>query len=72
MICNSNQGYKGGNRDYCNDFSVIFETASNFVIDFLRLVLGKMGVDRFTRPRWKIGIRYEFDLTAVLKGSGCS
>ena len=40
----------GGNRDYCNYFSVIFETTGKFLIVFVRLILGKKGVDRITGP----------------------
>ena len=46
----SDQRYKGGNRDYCSHFSVIFETTSKFRNDFLRLVFGKVEVRRVTRP----------------------
>ena len=46
----SDQRYKGGNRDYCSHFSVIFETTSKFRIDFLRLVLRKVGVHKVTGP----------------------
>ena len=42
---------KGGNRDYYNHSSVIFETTSKFVIVFVRLTLGKVWVDGFTVPQ---------------------
>ena len=32
---------------------------------FIRLILGKVGVDGFTRPRWKSDITYEFHLKVV-------
>ena len=51
MISISHQGYNGENRDYCSHFSVTFETTGKFLIVFVRLILGKVGVDRFTGPR---------------------
>ena len=42
---------KGGNRDYYNHSSVIFETTSKFVIAFVRLTLEKVWVDGFTVPQ---------------------
>ena len=71
MISISHQGYKGGNRDYCNHFSVTFERTGKFLIVFVRLILGKVGVDGFTRPRRKSGIRDEFNLKIVIKGLWC-
>ena len=50
---------------------VTFETTYTFPTVFLRLILGKVGVDRFTGPRWESDIRYEFNLKVVLKGLGC-
>ena len=47
-----------------------FETASKFVIVFVRLLFGKLGNDGFTGLRPKIGIRYEFDLKVILKRLG--
>ena len=47
-----------------------FETASKFVIVFVRLLFGKLGNDGFTGLRRKIGIRYEFDLKVILKRLG--
>ena len=41
-------------------FSVIFETTYKFPTVFLRLVLGKVRVDGFTRPQQKIDVRYGF------------
>ena len=67
MISISYQGYKGGNRDYCSHFSVTVETTDKFLIVFVRLILGKVEVDRFTGRRREKGIRYEFDLKVVLK-----
>ena len=71
MIPISHQRYKGGNRDYCSHFSVTFQTTGKFLIVFVRLILGKMGVDGFTRPHQESDIRYEFELKVLLKGLGC-
>ena len=71
MISISYQGYKGGNKDYCSHFFVIFETAHKFLIVFVRLILGKVGVDGFTGSRGKSDITYEFYLKVVLKSLGC-
>ena len=68
MVFTSHQRYKGGNRDYCSHFSLIFETASKFLIFFVRLILAKVGVDGFTGPRREIDIRYELDLKIILTG----
>ena len=51
--------------------SVTFEPGFKFLIVFLRLILGKVRVDGFTRPRWENDIRYEFELKELLKGLGC-
>ena len=61
----------GGNSDYYSHISVTFETTRKFVIVFVRLILGKMGIDRFTGPRRESDMRYECDLKVVLKGLGC-
>ena len=58
----------GGNRDYYSHFLVTFETTGKFVIVFVRLILGKVGVDVVTGPQREIDIRYEFDLKVNLKG----
>ena len=71
MIPIYHQRYKGGNRDYCSQFSVTFETTGKFLIVFVRLILRKMGVDGFTRPHQESDIRYEFELKVLLKGLGC-
>ena len=70
MISISHQGYKGGNRDYCSHFFVTFETRGKFLIVFLRMILGKVGVDGFIGPRRESDIIYEYDLKVVLKGLG--
>ena len=70
MISISHQGYKGGNIDYCSHFFVTFETTGNFLIVFVRLKLGKVGVDIFTGSRRESDIRYECDLKVLLKGLG--
>ena len=71
MIFISHQKYKGGNRDYCSHFSVTYETTSKFLIVFVRLILRKVVVDGFSRPRQEIDIRYGFDLKVILKDLGC-
>ena len=48
MIFTSHQRNKGDNRNYSSHFSVIFEITSKFLIDFLRLVFGRVGVDGVT------------------------
>ena len=55
----------------CSHFSVTFETTRKFLIVFVRLIMGKVGVDVFTGPRLESNIRYEGDLEVVLKGLGC-
>ena len=70
MISNLYKRYKGGNRDYCSIFSAIFEI-SNLLIVFVRMILGKVEVDRFTGPRREIDIRYEFGLKIILKDLRC-
>ena len=71
MIFIFHQRNKGDNRNYCNHFSVIFETTSKLLIDFLRLVFGKVGADGVTGPRREIDIGYEFNLKVILKDLGC-
>ena len=71
MTSISHKGYKGGNKDYCSHFSMTFETTSKLLIVFVRLILGKVGVDGLTGPRRESDIRYEYDLKVVLKGLGC-
>ena len=70
MIFTSHERYMGGNRDYCSNFSVTFETIGNFLTDFVRQILGKKGVDRVTGPRLEIDARYGFDLKIILKDLG--
>ena len=48
-----------------------FETADKFLIVFVRLMLGKVGVDGFSGPQRESDIRNEFDLKVVVKGLGC-
>ena len=47
------EGYKGGKRDYCTHFSVMFEITGKFLIVFVRLILEKVGVGGFTQPHRK-------------------
>ena len=70
IISVTHRGYKGGNRDYCSHFSVTFETTGKFLIIFVRLILGKMGVDGSTEPRRESDIKDEFNLKVILKGLG--
>ena len=65
MVLNSHQGHKDENRDYCSYFSVIFKTTKKFLIVFVRLILGKKGIDGVTGPQREIDIRYEFNLNVV-------
>ena len=55
------EAYKGGNRDYCSQFSVTFETTGKFLIIFVRLILGKVAVDAFTVPRRESDARQNND-----------
>ena len=58
MISKLYQMCKGEYRDYCCDFSVIFETTNKFSIAFVTIILGKKGVDRVTAPRRGNDVRY--------------
>ena len=57
IISISHQGYKGGNRDYCSHFSVTFETTGKFLIVFVRLILGKVGLERLTGSQRESDVR---------------
>ena len=46
-----------GNRDYFSHILVTFETTGKFVIVFVKLGLGKVGVDVFTGPRLENDVR---------------
>ena len=48
-----------------------FETTSKFLTVFVRLILEKMGVDRFIESRRESDIRYKFELKVFLKGLAC-
>ena len=63
----------GNNRKVTPDkkmffFFLIFETTSKFPIVFVRLILEKVDIDRVTRSRREIDVRYEFDLKIIFKG----
>ena len=60
----------GGDRDYYRHISVTFETTGKFVIVFVKLILGKVGVNGFTGAQQESDIRYECDLKEVLKDLG--
>ena len=47
----------GSNRDYYSHILVTFETTGKLKIVFVRLILGKLGVDLFTGPRRESDIR---------------
>ena len=51
--------------------SVAFKTTSKCLTVFVKLVLGKVEVDWFTRPRREIDIRHEFGLKIILKDLSC-
>ena len=70
IIFTSHERYVGGNRDYCSNFSVTFETIGNFLIDFVRQILGKNAIDGVNGPRLEIDARYGFDLKIILKDLG--
>ena len=57
IIYISYEDYRSGNRDYCSHFLVTFETTGKFLIVFVRLILGKVGDDGFTRAQRKVDIR---------------
>ena len=71
IISIAHQGYKDGKRDYCSHFSVTFETIGKSLIIFVRIILGKMGVDGSTEPRRESDIKYDFYLKTILKDLGC-
>ena len=56
----------GGNRDYYSHISVTFKTRGKFVIVFVRLILGKVGVDGFTGPRRERDVGHKFDFKSIL------
>ena len=45
------EGSMSGNRDYYSHILVTFERTGKFVIVFLKLGLGKVGVEVFSGPR---------------------
>ena len=47
-----------------------FKTTAEFLIVFVRLILGKLRVDGFSGSRRESDIRYDCDLKVVLKGLG--
>ena len=68
----SQQGYKGGNRNYWSYFSVTFETTCKFLIVFARLISGKKGLKGFTGSRRESDNRYKFELKVLLNGLRCN
>ena len=57
IIYISAQMYIDGNRDYSSRFSLTFETADKFLIVFVKLILGKRGVDGVTGLQSETDIR---------------
>ena len=51
------EGLMSGDRDYYSHVLVTVETTGKFVIVFVKLVLGKVGVDVFTMPRRESDVR---------------
>ena len=47
----------GGDRDCYSHILVTFEVTGKFVILFVRLILGKVGVDVFTGPGRESDVR---------------
>ena len=47
-------------------FSDIWKKDIKFYLFFFKLILGKVRVDEFTRPRQKIDVRYEFGFKVIL------
>ena len=64
------EGYKDENKNYCSNFSVTYYTTGKFLIVFIRLILGKVGVDGFLAPRRESDIRYKIDLKIMFKDLG--
>ena len=52
-------------------FSVILQTTGKFVFFFLRMILGKVGINGFSASLRKIDVRYEFGFKVILKGLSC-
>ena len=50
---------------------VIFLPATKFGIVCVGLILGKVGIDRFTGPRGEIKVRYELNFKLTLTIVGC-
>ena len=60
LILNSYESSLAASRNYCSHFWLIFQAKTNFAIAFVRLILGKVGVDRFTRKQRETEVRYQF------------
>ena len=61
-------------RHGCSSVNLVHNFKTPFLkntSEWLLLILGKVGIDRFIRLRQQIDIRYEFGLKAVLKGLEC-
>ena len=66
MISKSYQRNRSGNRDSCSHFLVIYEIKSKFLVAFVKLILGKVGVDGFTGPQQEEDITYDFSIKVIL------
>ena len=60
LILNSYESSLAASRNYYIHFWLIFQAKRNFAIAFVRLILGKVGVDRFTRKQRETEVRYQF------------
>ena len=61
-------------RHRCSSVNLVHNFKTPFpknTFEWLLLILGKVGIDRFIRLRQQIDIIYEFGLKAVLKGLEC-
>ena len=52
-------------------FSVIFQKTYKFLTVFVRLILGKVNIDKFTGSRQKVDFRYQFGFKVNFKGLLC-
>ena len=45
---------------------MIYEIKSKFLVAFVKLILGKVGVDGFTGPQQEEDITYDFSIKVIL------
>ena len=55
----------GANRDSCYRFLLNFQAAIKFIIVSVRLILPKVRVDGFTRPRRESDVRCKFHVKLI-------